>query len=66
MFHREFSWNAADWIEWTEQNPELASELWPIVLHEIRSSADVDRGCEAMMMGELTGNLEELRKLQRQ
>ena len=61
-FHREFSWNSSDWIEWTEQNPEFATVLWPAVLTEIKTNANVDRGYEIMMMAKFSANIEKFKE----
>ena len=61
-FHREFSRKSSDWIEWTEQNPEFASVLWPAVLDEIRISTNVDRGCEIMMRAKSSANIEKFKE----
>ena len=36
IFHAEFSWRAEEWIEWTEENPTIAQELWKNVLRNLR------------------------------
>ena len=35
--HRELAWYHEAWIEWSDQHPEIAKELWPLVLHILRS-----------------------------
>lgn len=40
--HREFYWHDEQWIEWSEQNPTKAAELWPQVLNILRN--DLERG----------------------
>jgi hypothetical protein len=38
-FHSQSSWTmkSQQWIDWSEENPEVASELWPRVLAVLRS-----------------------------
>ena len=35
--HAELSWRGKEWMQWSEEHPELASVVWPIVLGLIRS-----------------------------
>jgi hypothetical protein len=38
--HRELSWKASWWREWTEENREIAGVLWPAVLATLRADED--------------------------
>ena len=37
--HRQFSWKAEQWIEWTESHREIAAKLWPLILQLLRADS---------------------------
>ncbi len=48
-FHSELSWQGDEWIEWSDDHPEFAAVLWPMVLKVLRSDLPPD---VARMFGE--------------
>jgi hypothetical protein len=37
--HRELSWRGPEWINWSKSHPEMAAELWPLLLEVLRADA---------------------------
>jgi len=35
--HKELSWRGQTWVDWSKQHPDVAAEMWPLLLNTLRA-----------------------------
>jgi hypothetical protein len=35
--HKELSWRGQTWVDWSKQHPDVAAEMWPLLLKSLRA-----------------------------